>query len=127
MRLFTVAITRAQTRLYIVGSRQRIDAAPQGTPLAHVAGMLRTRHARFVRATTLITPSSVAGPDLPPLGPFSGELAEVLAQHVRVMDIHDERSFYDVFAEHLELGTALDLDLGALDRHQGQVVAPRPG
>jgi RecA/RadA recombinase len=102
LRLFTVAITRAQARLYIVGSRQRIDAAPQGTPLAHVAGMLRTRRARFVRATTLITPSSLAGPDLPPLGPFSGELAEVLAQHVRVMDIHDERSFYDVFAEHLD-------------------------
>ena len=49
LRLFTVAVTRARTRLYIIGSRQRIDAAPQGTPLAHVAGMLRTRHARFVR------------------------------------------------------------------------------
>jgi superfamily I DNA and/or RNA helicase len=43
VRLFTVAVTRAQTRLYLIGSRKKINAAPRGTPLAQVAAMLRTR------------------------------------------------------------------------------------
>ena len=101
LRLFTVAITRAQTRLYIISSCHRIYAAPQCTPKAHLAGMLQTRRARSVSASALITPSSVAGLDLLARGPFSSELAEVLAQHVRVVDTHDERSFFEVFAEHL--------------------------
>jgi hypothetical protein len=102
LRLFTVAITRAQTRLYLIGSRQRINAASNGTPLGQIAAMLRARQARSVPATVLITPATVSGTDLPQLGPFSSELADLLAQHVRVMEIHDERSFYEVFAEYLE-------------------------
>ncbi|MEV0006411.1 phospholipase D-like domain-containing protein [Micromonospora sp. NPDC050980] len=66
--------------------------------------MLRDKRARTVPATLLITPSTVAGPDRPLLGPVSSELSEILAQHVRVTDIHDERSFYQAFADHL--GTA---------------------
>jgi hypothetical protein len=101
IRLFTVAVTRAQTRLYLIGSRKQIDAAPDGTPLAQIAMMLRTRQARSVPATKLITPTPVTGLDHPVLGPFSSELTEILAEHVRVADIHDERSFYEVFSEYL--------------------------
>lgn len=101
LRLFTVAITRAQARLYLIGSRTQINAAPDGTPLAQIARMLRARQARSVSATSLITPSLLTAPDVPPLGPFSSELAEILAQHIHVADIHDERSFYDVFAGYL--------------------------
>ncbi|QSB16864.1 hypothetical protein JQS43_11595 [Natronosporangium hydrolyticum] len=35
------------------------------------------------------------------LGPIGTQLSEILAQHVRVADIHDERQFYETFAEHL--------------------------
>ena len=101
IHLFTVAVTRAQTRLYLIGSRKQIDAAPDGTPLAQIAMMLRTRQARSVPATKLITPTPVTGLDHPVLGAFSSELAEILAEHVRVADIHDERSFYEVFSEYL--------------------------
>ena len=101
LRLFTVAITRAQSRLYLIGSRTQISTAPDGTPLAQIARMLRARQARSVSATALITPTLLTGTDVPPLGPFSCELAEILAHHVHVADIHDERSFYDVFAGYL--------------------------
>jgi phosphatidylserine/phosphatidylglycerophosphate/cardiolipin synthase-like enzyme len=63
--------------------------------------MLRRRQARSVCATLLITPALSPGADQPVLGPFSSELAEVLAQHVQVADIHDERSFYEVFSSYL--------------------------
>lgn len=101
IRLFTVAVTRAQTRLYLIGSRKQINAAPDGSPLAQIAMMLRTRQARSVPATKLITPTPATGLDHPVLGPFSGELAEILAEHVRVADIHDERSFYEIFSDYL--------------------------
>jgi hypothetical protein len=101
LRLFTVAVTRAKTRLYLIGSRKQIYAAPTGTPLAQIAQMLRARQVRTVPATRLITPTSVTAADFPAVGPFTSELAEVLAQHVLVANIHDERSFYEVFADHL--------------------------
>jgi phosphatidylserine/phosphatidylglycerophosphate/cardiolipin synthase-like enzyme len=50
---------------------------------------------RCVPATGLVTP-----PGFEPvnLGPEGRHLAEVLARHVEITDIHDERSFYDQFA-----------------------------
>jgi hypothetical protein len=101
VRLFTVAVTRAKTRLYLIGSQKRIYAAPGGTPLAHVATMLRTGQVHTVRATELITPTAVLGAALPELSPFGGDLAEALAEHVRVADIQDERSFYETFSDYL--------------------------
>ncbi|MBM0274515.1 AAA domain-containing protein [Micromonospora tarensis] len=103
-RLFNVAVTRTQTRLYLIGSRTRVLSAPAGSPMGQVAALLRHQRARTVPATLLITPSTVTGPERPLLGPVSSELSEILAQHVRVTDIHDERSFYQAFADHL--GTA---------------------
>ncbi|HEX6968097.1 MAG TPA: AAA domain-containing protein [Micromonosporaceae bacterium] len=102
VRLFNVAVTRTRTRLYLIGSRQRVNAAPSGSPLAEVAALLRDRRARAVPATRLITPTAAGEADRLQLGPFSRELSELLAEHVRVTDIHDERGFYRVFAEHLE-------------------------
>ncbi|WP_432834109.1 AAA domain-containing protein [Dactylosporangium sp. CA-092794] len=99
VRLFNVGVTRTQTRLYLIGSRKQVNAAPNGTPLAYVAELLQNRQARTVSASRLITPT---GTPLPAeLGPFTKEFAEILAAHVRVDDIHDERSFYDVFAGYL--------------------------
>jgi AAA domain/PLD-like domain len=101
VRLFTVAVTRAKTRLYLVGSQKRIIAAPRDTPLAHVAAMLRAGQVHTVRATELITPTVMLGAELPELSPFSSDLAEALAEHVQVADIHDERSFYETFSDYL--------------------------
>ncbi|MFG2079533.1 AAA domain-containing protein [Micromonospora tulbaghiae] len=102
IRLFNVAITRTQHRLYLIGSRKRIEAAAAGTPFGHIAELIRTKQARVVRANHLVTPTTTPDDDLAYLaGTFTGELAELLAQHVRVEDIHDERTFYDVFADHI--------------------------
>ncbi|MEW1583954.1 AAA domain-containing protein [Micromonospora vinacea] len=102
VRLFNVAITRTQTRLYLIGSRRQIKEAPTGTPLSIVAGLIRSRRARVVPAAMLITPTTAPDEVRSVLaGTFTGELAELLAQHVRLTDIHDERTFYDVFADHL--------------------------
>jgi hypothetical protein len=98
VRVFTVAVTRARTRLYLICSLRKIKAAPVGTPLAHVATMLRAGQIYAVSATELITPTAMAGAELTL---FDSELAEVLAEHVRVADIHDERVFFEVFSEYL--------------------------
>jgi phosphatidylserine/phosphatidylglycerophosphate/cardiolipin synthase-like enzyme len=54
-----------------------------------------------VPASLLITPPSVPAEQRPALGPFSSDLTDVLAQHVRVADIQDEQDFYQVFENHL--------------------------
>ncbi|MFG1952092.1 AAA domain-containing protein [Micromonospora sp. NPDC048830] len=102
-RLFTVAVTRTKTRLYFLGSRSRIADATPGTPLGHVAALLASKTVRTVKAHQLI--AGISGPqdtrrDVV-LGPVGSELSEILAQHVRVANIQDERQFYDTFAEHL--------------------------
>jgi hypothetical protein len=101
VRLFTVAVTRAKTRLYLLGSQKKIDTAPRGTPLGYVAAMLRAGQADVIRAVELITPTAIAGADQPDLSPFGNELAAILAEHVQVANVHDERSFYEVFSEYL--------------------------
>lgn len=100
-RLFNVAITRTQTRLYLIGSRRRIDDAAPGTPLAHVASLLRDRRARSVSGACLVTPTLLDAGDRYGLGIFGNELAEVLSEHVRISDISDERAFYETFTDHL--------------------------
>jgi hypothetical protein len=99
VRLFNVAITRTQTRLYLIASRRRIDAAAAGTPLAYVAWLLRERRARMVSGACLVTPTVFDAGARYGLGVFGNELADVLAEHVRISDISDERRFYDTFAE----------------------------
>ena len=101
MRLFNVAVTRTQRRLYVIGSRKRVMGASATSPLAVIAALLREQNARSVRATHLITPDTVPQGDQPMLGGFGQELAEVLSRHVRIEDIDDELSFYKTFSEHL--------------------------
>ncbi|MGW7682951.1 AAA domain-containing protein [Kribbella sp. NPDC054772] len=91
LRLFNVAITRVQTRLYLLGSRERITAAAPGTAFAQ----LKDRINRTVPGTALITPRTIADPD--PLGPFGSRLREVLGRHVEITDIDDEREFFETF------------------------------
>ena len=98
VRLFNVAVTRVQTRLYVIGSRSRILAAGEQTAMGKLAALIRDRRAKWVPATQLIAPGGQ--PDIP-LGPFSTRLAEVLSRHVEIADVHDEISFYETFANRL--------------------------
>jgi hypothetical protein len=98
VRLFTVAVTRAKTRLYLICSLRKIKATPVGTPLGHVAAMLRAGQIHTIRATELITPTATVGAEL---NLFYSELAEVLAEHVQVAEIHDEGTFFEVFSQYL--------------------------
>ena len=91
VRLFNVAVTRVKNRLYVIASHERVVTAPSGTALGHLGDMLRGEQVRRVRATKLVTPSTW---DPLPLGPESTALRDVLAQHIKVTDIHDEKTFY---------------------------------
>jgi len=95
VRLFNVATTRVQHRLYVIASRGRIRNAKPGTALGHFGVLLGGRKVRSVPATGLVAPLDFEAANL---GPEGRRLAEVLARHVEITDIHDERSFYDQFA-----------------------------
>ncbi|MFF7467737.1 AAA domain-containing protein [Streptomyces sp. NPDC008092] len=98
VRLFNVAITRVQHRLYIVGSRERILACGRRPELAlgAVGRMLDEKRLRTVRATALVAPQS-APEAAELLGPFGSRLADVLSRHVEITDVDDEAEFYDTF------------------------------
>jgi len=95
VRLFNVATTRVQHRLYVIVSRERVRNAKPGTALGHLGTLLRDRQVRNLSATNLITPITWEPANL---GPEGTRLAEVLARHVTITDIHDESSFYEQFA-----------------------------
>ncbi|MEV4575062.1 AAA domain-containing protein [Nonomuraea jabiensis] len=96
LRLCNVAVTRVRTRLYIIASGERVSTVRPGTALSHVQALLQSRQVRRVRATALITPPTTAAAERY-LGVFGNQLKEVLARHVEVSDIHDERDFYTAF------------------------------
>ncbi|MCT9932281.1 AAA domain-containing protein [Planotetraspora sp. A-T 1434] len=99
LRLFNVAVTRVQTRLYIIGSRHRLASARAGTALGHVADLRRERKLRFLEATDLIAPPAEAAANL---GPVGARLADVLSRHVEITAVDDERSFYETFKSRLD-------------------------
>ncbi len=101
VRLFNVAVTRTQTRLYVIGSRRRIADTAPGSPLAQLNVLLRTNRARVVSGAHLVAPTLMDTGERQGLGLFGAELAEVLARHVQITAIDDEESFYATFAEHL--------------------------
>jgi hypothetical protein len=98
-RLFNVGATRAIHRLYLIGSDQKVRAAPTGTALAPVRAMLENGQACLIPATELLTPIG-AQPAVEP-DPLVHELAQVLAEYVRVVAIHDEHSFYEALRKDL--------------------------
>ncbi|MCL7492721.1 AAA domain-containing protein [Streptomyces sp. MCA2] len=102
VRLFNVAVTRVQTRLYVLGSRGRILAAGEDTALGKLATLIRAQRARSVPATQLIAPGGHLDPGL---GQFGARLADVLSRHVQISDIDDEISFYETFAARLAEAT----------------------
>ena len=83
MRLFNVATTRVQHRLYVIASRERVQLTKPGTALGHLGTLLRDRHVRSLRATSLITPPAWEPANL---GPEGTRLAEVLARHVTITE-----------------------------------------
>lgn len=103
VRLFNVAVTRVQTRLYVIGSWQRIEGAKRGTALAHLAAMVGTPGVRRLQAKQLITPPQAHGPHL---GEFGSALAEVLSRHVEVTDVQDELAFYSTFEDQIRAARA---------------------
>ncbi len=94
VRLFNVAATRVQHRLYVIASRERVWNAKPGTALGHLGTLLRSGQVRGLPATSLITPTTWEPANL---GPEGSRLAEILARHVEISDINDERSFYGQF------------------------------
>jgi superfamily I DNA and/or RNA helicase len=46
VRLFNVATTRVQHRLYVIVSRERVRSAKPGTALGHLGALLRDRQVR---------------------------------------------------------------------------------
>ncbi|MFD9433052.1 AAA domain-containing protein [Streptomyces sp. NPDC060002] len=94
VRLFNVAATRVQTRLYVIGSWERIQAAKDGRVFTHLAGLVNTPGVRRLRASHLITPPHE---DQRALGGFGSALSDVLARHVEVTGIDDETTFFSTF------------------------------
>ncbi|MFF4813731.1 AAA domain-containing protein [Kitasatospora sp. NPDC001309] len=98
VRLFNVATTRVQNRLYLIGSRSRIMAAPYDTALGAVRGLVEAGAVRTIRAASLVTPLAAEAPGL---GPVGARLADILSRHVEIADVQDEVAFYKTFANHI--------------------------
>lgn len=98
IRLFNVAATRTKTRLYIIAGGARVKNAKPGTALAQLAALIGSPGVRVLKAKHLIAPPTAP---VPGRGEFGTALAEVLARHVEVTDVHDETTFYDTFAEEI--------------------------
>jgi AAA domain/PLD-like domain len=97
-RLFTVATTRPRQRLYLIGSGDAVRSARKGTVLATVAAMVTNGRIHELPATALLP-----GSDNAPLhSPALAELAITLAQWVRVVELHDETTFFAAFTDELD-------------------------
>ncbi|MEV5430233.1 AAA domain-containing protein [Streptomyces sp. NPDC052701] len=103
VRLFNVAATRVQSRLYVIGSWERIRAARNGRAFTHLAALVGTPGVRRLRASHLITPPHEKARDL---GGFGVALADVLARHVEVTGIDDELTFYSTFEDEIRKARA---------------------
>ncbi|WNM30881.1 AAA domain-containing protein [Streptomyces sp. Li-HN-5-11] len=103
VRLFNVAATRVQTRLYVIGSWERIRSAKNGTAFTHLAALVRTPGVRRLRAGHLITPPHENAPNL---GEFGAALADVLARHVEITGIDDETTFFSTFEDEIRKARA---------------------
>lgn len=90
-RLSNVAMTRSRHRLYLIGSGRALAGVRPGTAFRPTSELLAASQITVVPATSLLTPATrPAEEDIP----LVSELAEVLARHIEVVDIEDERSFY---------------------------------
>ncbi|MGA5038933.1 AAA domain-containing protein [Streptomyces capoamus] len=98
VRLFNVAATRVQSRLYVIGSWERIRSAGDGRAFSHLAALVGTPGVRRLRASHLITPPHEKARDL---GGFGTALADVLARHVEVTGIDDETTFFSAFEDEI--------------------------
>ncbi|AEY92244.1 hypothetical protein SHJG_6977 [Streptomyces hygroscopicus subsp. jinggangensis 5008] len=98
VRLFNVAATRVQSRLYVIGSWERIRSARDGRAFSHLAALVGTAGVRRLRACHLITPPHEEARDL---GGFGAALADVLARHVEVTGIDDEITFFSTFGDEI--------------------------
>ncbi|MFF5841044.1 AAA domain-containing protein [Streptomyces massasporeus] len=98
VRLFNVAATRVQTRLYVIGSWERINSAKDGKAFTHLAALVGAHGVRRLRANHLITPPHETERDL---GGFGTALADVLARHVEVTGIDDELAFFSTFEDEI--------------------------
>jgi hypothetical protein len=98
VRLFNVAATRVRSRLYVIGSWERIRSAGEGRAFTHLAALVGAAGVRRLRASHLITPPHETARDL---GGFGTALADVLARHVEVTGIDDETTFFSAFEDEI--------------------------
>jgi hypothetical protein len=99
LRLFNVASTRVQQTLYIIASGDRVLNAAPGTPLAVLRDLVRDNRAVRMPASRYVGGFG----DIPAEhGELVGQLGEVLARHVEVAALDDERSFYKTFVPRIE-------------------------
>jgi hypothetical protein len=93
-RVLNVSVTRCKHRLYLVGSGRLIRSATgqPRTALSAVGALLEAGRIHVVKAAQLLQVPEAGAPM--ELDPVADELAETLASHVRVLGIHDERTYY---------------------------------
>ena len=94
LRLFNVAATRTKQTLYVVASGDRVLRARDDTPLATLHAMIRAGQAIRIPASEFVTPGAEVVSEH---GELAERLAQVLARHVEITDIHDEREFFNAF------------------------------
>jgi AAA domain-containing protein/phospholipase D-like protein len=84
LRVFTVGVTRAQRRLYLIGSQALVRASKAG-PLHALAGLLDQGRARVLRV------AGILGQEDEPAGdPAAAGLWHALRGHATLIDLHDE-------------------------------------
>lgn len=91
VRLFNVAATRAQRRLYVLVGRGALERATKG-PLAALNAMVRSGTAHRIDADQLL---GLAGTDPPPPDSPGADLIAALSPYVRVAGLHDEDAAID--------------------------------
>lgn len=94
VRLFNVAATRVQSRLYIIGSLRKIKNAPANSAFGQLARLIGSTGVECLRGPALITPLDTPADELADLSDIGIELRNVLQKHVVVTDVDDETQFF---------------------------------
>jgi len=99
-RLFNVGVTRTRHRLYLICSLKAVRRAAKGSALVPVRELIARQQIDVVDAAELLTPVGAEPPT--PSSVIAHELAATLPKYVRVVDIHDEHSFFPAMEQYLK-------------------------
>jgi AAA domain/PLD-like domain len=84
VRVFNVGVTRAQRRLYLIGSQALVRDSPAG-PLHALGGLLDQGRVRVLRLAGILGQQ-----DEPAGDPVAADLWQALRGHATLIDLHDE-------------------------------------